>query len=423
MSAAFADTRDPSCPRVLVASKFWYTRGGLERVMFTEIEQLESRGVELAHFSTRHPDNVASPWESYFAPYLELGSGGELSAADSAKAAARMFRNGPAARCFERLLGDFKPDIVHIHGIHRQLSPSILLVAKRLGVPVVQTLHDAHHVCPADVLLRGGREACEPRSCGVYDYTPAIRYRCVRGSLAASALSATETAFQRVTHAYERTVTRFVTPSAFLGGVMMDGGWTSVPIEVVPNGVIVPMDVVRADEGFFLVAGRLSAEKRVDIALEAARSAGARVVVAGEGPESAELRERYPEAEFVGYVDAARIADLLGRCRAAVMTSIWPENAPMSVIEAMAAGVPVIASRIGGIPELVVDGVTGVLTPVGDVAAVAEAMGALASDPARAAAMGEAGHARALAEYTLERHTDRLLEVYHRAISTAKGLE
>jgi glycosyltransferase involved in cell wall biosynthesis len=408
---------------VLVASKFWYTRGGLERVMFTEIEQLESRGIETAHFSTRHPDNTPSPWESYFAPYLELGAGGGLGAADSARAALRMFRNGVAARCFERLLADFKPDVVHIHGIHRQLSPSILLVARRRGVPVVQTLHDAHHVCPADVLLRGGCVACEPRSCGVYDYTPAIRYRCVRGSLAATGLSAAETAFQRLTHAYERTVTRFVTPSAYLGGVMSEGGWTSVPIDVVPNGVPVPAQVSRADEGFFLVAGRLSAEKRVDIALEAARGVGARVVVAGEGPESAALRERYPEAEFVGHVDASRVADLLGRCRAAVMTSIWPENAPMSVLEAMAAGCPVIASRIGGIPEIVEDGVTGILAPAGDVAAVADAMRALASDPARAAAMGEAGHARALSEYTLERHTDRLLEVYHRAISTAKGLE
>lgn len=407
--------------RVLVASKFWYPRGGLERVMFSEMAQLEARGIQVAHFSTTHPDNIDSPWSEYFAPYLELGAGSRLGLAGSLTAAARMFRNRVAARSFGRELDAFRPDVVHVHGIHRQISPAILFESRRRGIPVVQSLHDAHHVCPADVLLRGGCDVCEPRRCRTFDYSAAVRYRCVRGSLAASVLSAAETTFQRLTRAYERTVTRFAAPSGYLAGVMSAGGWT-IPTDVVPNGVPVAATVVRADEGWFLVATRLSPEKRVDIALEAAQRAGVKVVVAGEGPTSDELRSRFPDVDFVGHLDAAGVSDLLGRCRAAVLTSVVPENAPMSVLEAMAAGCPVIATRIGGIPEIVQDGVTGILAPAGDVAAVADAMRALASDPARATAMGEAGHARALSEYTLERHTDRLLEVYHRAISTAKGL-
>lgn len=406
--------------RVVVASKFWYPRGGLERVMFGDIAGLEAAGHEVAHYSTRHPENVPSPWAPFFAPYLELGTGGGLGPADEVRAAARMFVNKPAARAFGRLLDDFRPRVVHVHGIHRQLSPSILFEAKKRGVPVVQTLHDAHHVCPADVLLRGGREVCSPRRCGELNYLAAVSQRCVRGSLPASALSAAETAWQRARRVYERTVSRFTAPSGYLVSVMRDGGWR-LPIDLVPNGVAVSGTAARIDEGFFLVAGRLSAEKRVDLALSAARAASAPVVVAGDGPCRGELERLFPEADFVGHLPSEGVGELLRRCRAVVVSSAVPENAPMSVLEAMAHGKPVIAPALGGVPELVRDGQDGLVVPPADVLALAGAVATLRKDPVLAARLGETARVRARQEFSLERHMELLLEVYHRAIGPQEG--
>lgn len=399
--------------RVLVANKFWFRRGGLERVMFDEMAWLESAGHEVAHFSTAHPANMDSPWAPFFVPHLELGPGETLSSVDKLRAATRMFANAEAVQRFDRLLDQFRPDVIHIHGIHRQISPSILAVAGRHGVPVVQTLHDYHHICPADVLLYRGCEVCEPRRCGKLWYGPAVVGRCVRGSLVASALSAAETSFQRLRGVYEHGVARFISPSRFLADGMREGGW-SVPIDVVPNAVPRDPVVAGAREGFCLI-GRLSPEKGVGIALEAGRKAGAPVTVAGEGPLETHLRGAYPEAEFVGQLDGRAVADLLRRSVALIVPSLCFENAPMSVLEAMGAGTPVIASAIGGIPEQVTDGVDGFLVPPGEVASLAEAMGRVMSNSALVDRLGDAARKTVDERFTPERHLEGLLASYREA--------
>ena len=227
--------------RVLVANKFWYQRGGSERVMFDEIEGLTRAGHEVVHFSTNHPANEPSSFAEYFAPYAELGVDGRLGIGERAVALLNLYSNREARRRFARLLDATHPDVVHVHGIHRQLSPSILVEARQRGLPVVQTLHDYHHVCPADVLLLKGTAPCVPRRCGRLNYLPAVANRCHRGSTASSALSASETGWQRLRGVYERTVQRFISPSRFLAATMRAGGW-DVPVDLVPNAVALPPD-------------------------------------------------------------------------------------------------------------------------------------------------------------------------------------
>jgi glycosyltransferase involved in cell wall biosynthesis len=405
--------------RILVANKFWYRRGGLERVMFDEIRWLEDDGHEIAHFSTAHPDNEPSPWSSYFTPYIELGEGGSLSASDRARAAARLFSNREAARRFDRLVEEFRPDVVHVHGIHRQLSPSILAVARRHGVPAVQTLHDYHHVCPADVLLRADGSVCDPRRCGRAWYGAAVGGRCVRGSLGASALSAGETGWQRLTRAYERGIARFISPSRFMAERMAEGGWT-VPIDVVPNAI----DAVEARNGAgsgFVVIGRLAREKGVDVALRAAGKAGVTMRVAGEGPLGPKLRQEYGDAPFLGRLDSDEVDSLVREARAAVVPSLWFENAPMSVLETMAAGVPVIASRTGGIPEQVTDGLDGLLVAPGDIDGFAAAMLRLHDDEALAMRLGIEARRTAQTRFSPEAHVRGLVASYVAAGAEGRG--
>ncbi len=397
--------------RILVANKFWYRRGGLERVMFDEIEWLEEAGHEVAHFASAHPKNEPSAWADYFSPYLELGGAG-LGAADKVRAASRMFSNGPARRSFNRLLSAFRPDVVHVHGIHRQLSPSILTAAARHGVPVVQTLHDYHHICPADVLLFAGTEACEPRRCGNLWYGAAVAGKCVRGSLAASALSAAETSWQRASRAYDRGVARFISPSQFLADRMKEAGWTA-PCDVVRNGV--PRGERALPGEGFVVIGRLSHEKGIAVALAAARLAGVQVTVAGEGPRGQALVDAFPEAAFPGHLSARGVAALVRGSRAVVVPSLCLENAPMAVLESMAVGVAVIASDIGGIPEQITDGVDGILVRPGDVEALAQTMRHLEADSALASRLGAAAVETVSSRFSPEVHTEGVLAAYRAA--------
>lgn len=399
--------------RVVVANKFWYRRGGLERVMFDEVAWLGESGHEVAHFSTAHPANDPSPWGEFFVPYVELGVGGGLGTREKLVAAARMFSNGDARRRFSRLLSEFRPDVVHVHGIHRQISPSILEAAHRSGVPVVQTLHDYHHICPADVLLWRGETVCEPRRCGSLCYGAAVRGRCVRGSLAASALSAAETSFQRMRRVYGRAVVRFISPSVFLADAMAAGGW-GVPCDVVPNAVPVAGEWRGGD--YVLFAGRLSHEKGVSTLLEAAGRAGVRAIVAGEGPLEVELRARFGRTEFLGRVDGETVQRLIEGSLACAVPSTCYENAPMSVLEPMASGAPVVASAIGGIPELIEDGESGLLVRPGDVEDLARALARLRDDRSLARRLGLAARESVSAHFSPEQHVRSLLQTYEAAM-------
>jgi len=395
----------------LVADKFWYRRGGTERVIFDEIEWLEAAGHQVAHFSTAHPMNQPSPWSDYFAPYLELGVDGRLSASEKALAAARLFYNREAARRFTRLLDDFRPDVVHVHNIHRHISPSIVMVAQRKGVPVVHTLHEYHAVCPSDLLLRDDLSVCQPPRCGGANYLPCVRYRCVRGSLAGSALSALEIFWRNRVLDYPALVDTFISPSAFLASVLDRSGWRRRPVRVLPNAV--PVGDVGEAGDYFVYAGRLSREKGVQTAVAAAAQAGVELIVAGDGPLGEQLRAAAPASvRFTGRLPGEQLDELLRHALAAVVPSDCFENAPLAVLEAMAVGRPVIAARTGGIPELVRDGVDGILVEPGDVESLGQALRRLHADRSTADSMGAAARQRVSEAFSPARHLDGLLATY-----------
>jgi glycosyltransferase involved in cell wall biosynthesis len=404
--------------RILVVNKFWYGRGGLEQVMFNEIRWLEGAGHVIAHFSTAHPANEPSPWSDYFVPYIELGPHGDLPPAQKALGAARLFYNPEAARRFAAVLRAFRPDVVHFHGIHRQLSPSIMITARRHGMAAVQTFHDHQAVCPADVLLLGGVQPCSPPLCSRANPLPCVTHRCLRGSRVASALSATEYAWRYDVLRYASLIDVAIAPSRCLSTTMTSGGWHETPVRVLPNAAE-PAQASRLGDDF-LYAGRLSLEKGVQTLLDAAESASARVVIAGDGPLRAPLEDaataRRVPAQFAGRVESEEVRRLISACRAVVVPSICVENAPLVILEAMAAARPVIASRVGGIPEQVRDGVDGLLVPPGDAVSLAAAMRRLKSDPRLAQMMGEAGCARASKSFSPESHLRGLVEIYGEAI-------
>jgi glycosyltransferase involved in cell wall biosynthesis len=402
--------------RIVMAANWWYRRGGLGAVMLDEAGELGRRGHEVIPFASRHPENLDSPWSGYFPEFREIaGVGGSMSVGRQISTALRLIRNREAAGQFARLLRDTRPDVVHLHSAARQLSPAILAEARRLRIPVVMTQHDYQVVCPQGYLLKGDREACTRPNCVRGNPVHVVTQRCVRGKLLPSAVAAVEYGVNRTRGAYAGRVELMLAPSRFMAEMLTDAGFPANLIRHLANGIEPGDDAPDLPKtgGYFLYAGRLSREKGIDLLIEALRHVpGVPVLIAGDGPSRAALESAAPESvRFVGHVSTAELRHLRAEAVAVISPSIWYENAPISVLEAMRDARPTIVSAIGGQPELV-EGDCGLIVPMGDVHALGRAMSQLWNDRPMAARMGRSGRARLLASYTLADHVSGLEAIY-----------
>ncbi len=329
-----------------------------------------------------------------------------------------------AARRFDALLTSVRPDLIHLHNPSRQLSPSILRVAARHTVPVVLTLHDYALICPQGQLFKGERAACTPPNCVRGNVIHAVSNRCIKGSTLLSVVGAIEHGAHRVSHAYGGHVAAMIAPSRYMVEMVRSTGVTDRPIHLIPNGIA---DVARmaapSAGGHILFLGRLAREKGLDVLIRAAATVpDVQIVVAGDGPLRDDLESSSgSNVHFVGACQPDRLTELMAAAVAVVSPSVWYENAPLSIIEALRGGRPVIASDIGGQPELV-DDRNGLLVPPGDADSLGAAMGQLWADRGRADAMGASARQRYLDAYTLDAHLRRLLAVYADVLGSAGSI-
>lgn len=405
--------------RIVMVANWWYRRGGLGRVMFAEAEGLTQAGHEVIGFAASHDENLPSRASQYFPPFVETSAGGTgMSSLARVKAAANMVYNRDAARRFAALLDDLKPDLIHVQNTVRQLSPAILGPASSRHIPAIMTAHDFSLVCPQGLLLKGGRQACTAPDCLGGNILWSVRYRCVKDSVAVSSLAAVENLTHRAGGLYYRRLRAIITPSRFLEQTLDRGGVPRRLLRYLPNGLPAgpePAPVPKAG-GQVLYLGRLAREKGLDVLLSAAaRLPGVAFCIAGDGPIAGELRAAAPDnVRFAGHLVESELASEFARSTVVVSPSICYENAPMAVLEAMRAGRPVVATDIGGHPELVGD--CGVLVPAGDSAALAHALHGLLDDRSRVRLLGAAARDHFLARFTLRRHIDGLLAIYQQAI-------
>jgi glycosyltransferase involved in cell wall biosynthesis len=402
--------------RILHVNKFLYRRGGAESYMLDLARLQAAAGHQVEFFGMAHPDNPPYRYAADFPAHVELEP--PPRRADRRLAAtARMVWSPAARRGIDRVLRSFRPDVVHLHNIYHQLSPSVLRPLTERRVPAVMTLHDYKLVCPSYLFLAQGR-VCE--ACLDGHFRHAVTRRCKDGSLAASAVLAVESGLHRRTGAYG-PVQVFICPSRFLATKMAEGGVYPDRMEVLGSFVDTadPTGGTTGGDGV-VYAGRLSHEKGVDVLVEAvARLGAARLEVVGEGPERARLEALASSCapgrvSFHGRVPRERVLELLRSAAVAAMPSRCHDNQPMAVLEAFGCGVPVVATSLGGLPELI-EGGCGEAVPPEDPAALAAAIGGLLADPVRAAAMGRAARARAERDFAPGRHLARLERLYERA--------
>lgn len=380
--------------KVLIVHNAYQQRGGEDVVVEAESALLTSRGHEVRLFCRSNRDIGA-------ARGLALGL--------------RTIWSAPAAAEVGEVLKDFAPQVVHVHNTFALISPSVYWAAAAAGVPVVQTLHNFRLLCPQATFLRDG-VVCED-CLGRVPWRGAAR-GCYRGSRAQSTMVAATLTVHRALGTWRHKIARYIALNEFCRNKFIEGGLPSELIEVKPNFVDLPAPDDLPRSGFLFV-GRLSAEK--GLAVLAAASAAwpeAAIRVAGTGPESESLARRSPAVRMLGELTKEEVRTEMLRARALVIPSICHETFSLALIEAFGNALPVIASRAGALPELVEDGVTGLIFRAGDGDDLARKMRWADEHPDAMASMGRRARQRYEQAFSAEPNYRRLMEIYAAAVGT-----
>lgn len=329
------------------------------------------------------------------------------------RAAAEALWSPRASRRVRRLVRDVEPAIVHVHNTFPVLSPSTYRALVGWPGGVVQSVHNYRFACPSANFFRDGRPChdCLGRSLA----WPGIIHACYRGSRAASAVAAGTIATRRLTQAWGR-VDRFVAPSSAVARMLAAAGIGADRVRVKPNFVAQDPGVGRSGDAF-LFAGRLTVEKGVDTLLEAWSMLvdPPPLRIAGAGPLEVLVREvagRDLSVTYLGELGPDAVREEMRGAAALVFPSRWPEPFGLSVIEAFAAGTPVLAARAGAPAELIEQGSTGRLFEPSDPAALADAVDRARRRPGELAEMGIAARTRYLERYTAEANYSALVAIY-----------
>ena len=407
--------------KVLFVNKFFYLRGGSEADFFDTARLIESRGHKAVFFSMEHPENIPSPYSKYFVSNVDFDEQGSLI--NGVKTAGRVLYSLQAKRRIDGLLRSERPDIVHLHNIHHQISPSILHTIKAHALPVVMTLHDYKMVCPVYTLLLNGRPC---QRCRGGRYYNGLINRCTKNSYLKSAVNVLEMYLHhRILHIYD-LVDVFISPSLFLKEKVQEMGFEGEVVHM-PNFIDVGefSPCYNHKERSLVYFGRLSPEKGLFTLLEAISGLDLELKIIGDGPLRKDMEKMVKEkgldnVSFLGYRRGEELKGAIQRAMAVILPSQWYENYPRSVIEAFALGKPVIGSRIGGIPELVRDGETGLTFEPGNVEDLRAKVKILISNSDAVYKMGQGARRFVEEKLNPEVHYQGLIKIYELAMEESK---
>ena len=382
--------------KILVVHNRYQQAGGEDSVFRNEIELLRSGGHEVAVLEENN-DKITG------------------TAAQIAAAAHAVWSRHGQRRMAEAIRRE-RPDVVHVHNFFPNFSPAIFWTCGDHGVPVVWTLHNFRIACANGLLFRDG-QICE--KCLGGSPLPAIRHGCYRGSRAASAAVAAMIAAHRTIGTWRHKVDRFIALTDFARDKVIAAGLPADRVVVKPNFVDIPrLEAPSARSGTVFV-GRLSEEKGVRVAVEAWRQMPhLKLTVIGDGPLRPELETTAPpNVDFIGALPPSEVYHRVAEAQAIVVPSVWYENFPMTVVEAMALGTPVIASDTGALAAIVGDEISGSLFEVGNDADLAIKVLDLFKRPERLSTMGLKARERYEQSMSPQNNLEQLEKIYSEVVS------
>lgn len=399
--------------RILLVNKFHYLRGGSEKYYFELAQLLKSKGHTVGFFSMKHEENITTGDPEYFVEEIDLNTGSKLKALD-------VIYSQENKRLMAKALEEFKPDIVHINNFQRQLSASIIDAIKEKNIPIVMTAHDLNPICPASIMLYNG-EVCD--DCITKGYLQCIKKKCVKGSTLKSTLGVMEKKYYDI-HKVFRKIDCIISPSEFNKNQLVNGKLKYNEIVTLHNFVNESerIDYVLGDYAFYL--GRLSKEKGILNLIEAIGDIpDAKLLIAGDGPERERIEAYISEHKLdgritlLGYQDQDSIHKYITNSRFVVIPSICNENCPYSVLEAMEIGKPIVASRIGGIPELIADGENGYLYKADDINELKEKLTLLLDDDEKVNSFAQKSRELYESYYSPDSYYNELIKIYNKVMS------
>lgn len=409
--------------KILQVNKFNYLKGGSEKYFLDLIELLKRDGHQVAKFAMQSPKNLADEHENLFVSEVNFNGG---SIWNKLRAAGRIFWSFEAARKFDSLIKEFKPDVIHLHNIYHQLSPSILKVAKKHQVPIVMHLHDYKLLCP-NMKMYNSTGICE--RCRGGKYYNCTAYKCLKDSYLKSLLASLEMYLHhQILKIYERTVDYYIASSEFMADKAIAWG---VPAEKL---IIQPYFIKTEEYGYdptpgkyLLYYGRLVKEKGVSTLLRACKELGNDCLplkIVGDGPELENLKQEIKQlnighrVELICPTYGEAMNKLVLDSYAVIVPSEWYEVTGLVNLDAGMMGKPVIASRNGGIQYVIKDQETGLLFYAGSVSSLTESLSRLMKNPKLAEKLGRAAHEYVLANYNGKNHLAGMLGIYQKIINS-----
>ena len=383
---------------------------GLEKI-------LRDKGHQVAYFAMDHPSNLPTPFSEYFVSRIDFADlKKNMSPVSALKVLDRSIYSFESRVKINRLLDAFKPDLVHIQHLDAHISYSILPAIKKKGIPIVWTLHIYAPFCINYNFVDPTRDQiCDVCKTGKF-YRSVIR-RCKKGSLAASLAGALVQYFNHGFRLLDH-VDLFLCPSEFIRGIFAEGGFPPQKLLYLPYFTALDgIEPIYEGGRYGLFLGRLDPEKGVTLILSALEDTQIPFKIVGKTDGYTHLQKEaenkgLDRVEFTGFKTGSELSEIILGAKFIVVPSRWYEVVGLVILEAYAHGKPVIASRMGGIPEVVEDGETGYLFDPDQPETLREKMIELYENNGKTVAMGRKGRARAESVYNPTLHYSRLMEIY-----------
>lgn len=321
-----------------------------------------------------------------------------------------------------KVIDKINPNVLHCHNIFPLLTPAIYDSCTNYDIATVQTLHNYRVICPGALLMRD-RIVCE--KCVTGSPYHAVLHSCYKNSMVGTFAVSRMVDFHRRKGTWKTKVNRFIALTQFAKEKFVEAGFPAHKISVKPNFIDDPISesevFYREDRALFV--GRMSQEKGVDVMLSAWHRVNYPLAIAGDGPTLATLKNEIKNNNicFLGNQSKAQIHSLMSTVRFLVMPSVWYEGFPMVLVEAFAHGLPVICSRLGGMAEIVGDGVTGLHFEAGNADDLAKKVRWMINHPEECEQLGKNARFEYEQKYTPDKNYGMLMDIYQQAINDAKN--
>ena len=395
--------------RVLLVNKFLYPNGGSETYIFQLADMLTSMGHEVQFFGMEHENRTVGNRVESYTSNMDFHTGKLQKLLYPFK----IIYSKEARKKIRAVLEDFQPDVVHLNNFNFQLTPSIIYEIKRYNIPIVFTAHDYQLVCPNHMMVNGQTgDVCE--KCINKGSLCCTKDKCIHGSFIKSLLGTIENKLYAMLKTY-RLIDVVICPSKFIQDKIEKNKQLSGKTVAIHNFITELPDVeVASKKPYVLYFGRYSEEKGIQTLLEVCRRLPhISFVFAGKGEYETQLA-KLPNVKEVGFLTGEALYTLIREARFSLYPSEWYENCPFSVIESQMLGTPVLGANIGGIPELIQDGITGMLFQSGSVEECAAKIELLWNDETLCKEMTE--NCNKTSFMNCEEYCKELLRIYENAI-------